>query len=320
MSPAAGVDYLNANLPHHIQMGREELSRDNFASAFAEIYREFSETGTSTWFRKSVEWFLVYLITEIGATPHNIRQGYSVPSLMDAYDAIVYGLVKARRYGRWQQNETINPVRAYLVCIDELTVLEEVFTKKLDFFQRLKEDRNSLEDQDIEAGKPPENKDGELPFDRIPFAERMMEESITQLKRLNTDLRDSLNLLFQMRSIEQNELAIMADTQNKAIFVFTGVTIIFLPLSFFTSYLGMNLQGIVNTDRTEEYFWKVCGSVLIAIILITCLIFDRLAQFLEIWAAPLIDPPFCVGHDLSLALGINYLQVADVGAIVEVVV
>ncbi|RYP19187.1 hypothetical protein DL765_003502 [Monosporascus sp. GIB2] len=113
---------------------------------------------------------------------------------------------------------------AYLVCIDELTVLEEIFTKKLDFFQRLKEDCKSLEDQDVEAGKPPENKDGESPFDRIAFAEHMMEESIAQLKRLNTDLRDSLN-------------------SNKAIFVFTGVTVIFLPLSFFTSYFGMNFKA-----------------------------------------------------------------------------
>lgn len=93
MSPAGGVDYLNANMPHYLQMSREELSRENFASALAQIYHEFAETGTQTWFRKDVEWFLVYLITEVGATPHNIRQGYSVPSLLDAYDAIVHGLV-----------------------------------------------------------------------------------------------------------------------------------------------------------------------------------------------------------------------------------
>jgi len=23
----------------------------------------------------------------------------------------------------------------------------------------------------------------------------------------------------------------------------------------------MNLEGIVNTEKTERYFWKVCGSV-----------------------------------------------------------
>lgn len=94
MSPAAGVDYLNLNLPHYLELSREDLSRDNFASATAQVFREFSKTGTQTWFRKNVEWFLVYLITEVGVTPHNIRQGYSVVSLLDAYDAIVHELVE----------------------------------------------------------------------------------------------------------------------------------------------------------------------------------------------------------------------------------
>jgi len=93
MTPAAGVDYLNTNMPHYLQMSQEELASENFASAVAQVWLEFSETGTDTWFRKNVEWFMVYLMTEVGATPHNIRQGYSVPSLMDAYDAIVHELV-----------------------------------------------------------------------------------------------------------------------------------------------------------------------------------------------------------------------------------
>lgn len=94
MSPTAGVDYLNTNLRHYLQMSRPSLQHDNFATATAQIFREFSESGTDTWYRKNVEWFLIYLITELGTTPHNIRQGYSVPSLMDAYDAIVHELVR----------------------------------------------------------------------------------------------------------------------------------------------------------------------------------------------------------------------------------
>jgi hypothetical protein len=56
MSPAGGVDYLNTNLPHYLDMSREELCEENFASAIAQVYLEFSETGTKTWFRKTVEW------------------------------------------------------------------------------------------------------------------------------------------------------------------------------------------------------------------------------------------------------------------------
>ena len=84
-------------------------------------------------------------------------------------------------------------MRAYLVCIDELTVLGEIFSKKLDFFQRLRQDCENFEAQDSSAEHPPDNPDGETPFDRIAFVEQILEESSTQCKRLNTDLRESLN-------------------------------------------------------------------------------------------------------------------------------
>jgi len=53
--------------------------------------------------------------------------------------------------------------------------------------------------------------------------------------------------------------------------VFTIVTVIFLPLSFFTSYYGMNLNDIVNTAKNQGYFWKVCGTATFAIVLLTAL-------------------------------------------------
>jgi Mg2+ and Co2+ transporter CorA len=73
--------------------------------------------------------------------------------------------------------------------------------------------------------------------------------------------------LFQLRSIEQNEIAINTDFMNKSILVFTGVTIVFLPLNFFTSYYGMNVKGLVDT-KDVAYFWKVCGTVAFLIILL----------------------------------------------------
>ncbi|KAI0875958.1 hypothetical protein GGS24DRAFT_488982 [Hypoxylon argillaceum] len=256
MSSAAGVDYLNSNLPYYLQMSQHELHQENFASAIAQVYREFSETGTSTWHRKTVEWFLVYLMTEVGSTPHTIRQGYSVPSLTDAFDSVVHEL-KERRYDQWQRNETIALVRLYLQCIDDLTTLEELFADKLGFFQRLKVDCQKFESQDNDRGNPPDNAEGETALGRVNFAIHMMEDFTTQCKRLNVDLRESLH-----------SLAIIADNKNKAIFVFTGVTIIFLPLSFFTSYFGMNLEGIAGTSKTETYFWEVCGTISVVIILV----------------------------------------------------
>jgi len=82
-------------------------------------------------------------------------------------------------------------VRAYLVCIDELTVLGEIFSKKLDFFKRLQSDCDLLEQQD--KGAIIDNPDGETETERIAFAQHMMEESRTTCTRLTADLRESLN-------------------------------------------------------------------------------------------------------------------------------
>ena len=67
------------------------------------------------------------------------------------------------------------------------------------------------------------------------------------------------------------EAALLAESNNRAILVFTVITIIFLPLSFFTSYYGMNLKDIANTQHTQSYFWVVCGTSTAIIIGLTLL-------------------------------------------------
>jgi Mg2+ and Co2+ transporter CorA len=90
--------------------------------------------------------------------------------------------------------------------------------------------------------------------------------------------------------MEQNDLAIVADSQNKATLVFTGVTIVFLPLSFFTGYFGMNLQGIVNTRRTESFFWRVCGSAGFLLIILVLVYAFRQRLRNRIIGRPLLAP------------------------------
>ena len=58
---------------------------------------------------------------------------------------------------------------------------------------------------------------------------------------------------------------INADSQ--AILVFAAVMVVFLPLSFITSYCGMTLRGIQNMSLDESHFWKVCGSIALLVVL-----------------------------------------------------
>ena len=95
LCPAVGIDYLDKDMPKYLSDSSRYLFDTEQISAVAHVFQVFKDTGTSTWHRKTVEWLLLYIMTEIGGTPHNIRKGFNCPSIMDAYDAIVHELVRS---------------------------------------------------------------------------------------------------------------------------------------------------------------------------------------------------------------------------------
>ena len=56
------------------------------------------------------------------------------------------------------------------------------------------------------------------------------------------------------------------DRQETALYTFTIVTIIFLPLSTIASIMGMNTNDIRNMDQTQWLFWAVAIPVTIAVV------------------------------------------------------
>ena len=62
------------------------------------------------------------------------------------------------------------------------------------------------------------------------------------------------------------------DRQEAAIYVFTIVTIIFLPLSFVSSFLGMNTSDIRDMQRGQWLFWAAAVP-LTGIIICICSLF-----------------------------------------------
>src|SRR5688572_25633063 len=65
---------------------------------------------------------------------------------------------------------------------------------------------------------------------------------------------------------------IKTEGQNVAIFVFTTVTVIFLPLSFITSYMGMNTKDIRDLNQGQWLFWAVGGPLTVVGLLVLWLI------------------------------------------------
>lgn len=270
LSPMAGVNFIDKKMPQHLSEPPSAIFDNENASAPGYVFSAFADQGTSTWHRRTVEWFLTYLVTEVGVTPHTCRQGHNAPGIHLAYQSVIQDL-KRRRHAPWRKNETVKLVRDYLASVDELKTVKQMCARQVDLFKGMQQDVRKFESEDNRARRIPDNPQGETMQERVEWALTMVKERHDCFENLLTDAKQSMEALFQLRSIEQNELAIVSDSQNKAVLIFTGVTIVFLPLSFFTSYYGMNLSTIVNTKRTEGYFWKLCGTIAFIIVLVVTL-------------------------------------------------
>lgn len=121
----------------------------------------------------------------------------------------------------------------------------------------------------------------------MDVVDKDFDKVIDHWKSLQRKVDRHLDVLLQFRVLEQQELAISqrdmatqqqtlameeaksSRVQSRSVMIFTAITIIFLPLSFFTSYFGMNLTDISKTRHDSKYFWLIAGptsgSIVIAI-------------------------------------------------------
>ena len=60
----------------------------------------------------------------------------------------------------------------------------------------------------------------------------------------------------------------LQDDNSKSIFIFTLVTVLFLPLTFVAGFFGMNLHGISDSGRDYWHFWIIALPMTAGIILI----------------------------------------------------
>ncbi|KAF6228798.1 hypothetical protein HO173_011646 [Letharia columbiana] len=266
-SPTVGLNYLDRYFARYVEVPSHAETVHQDHSALENIRRGWELDGTASWEIKLVHWLMVLLVNELEVAPHNHRLWKNVPDIQNAYLPIVRDL-KHRRASRFRRHESVNLVREYVSCMDEISQINEISMQKIEFLGKLREHCKSLKLARLHHILGSINEKSLL-VQRVDEAVKQIEKDNENLPRLINDLKTSLDVLFQLRTIEQNELAIIAESNNKAILVFTVVIFIFLPLSFFTSYFGMNLQGIANTDKTQGYFWAVCGSVTLFVVSFT---------------------------------------------------
>ncbi len=84
------------------------------------------------------------------------------------------------------------------------------------------------------------------------------------LKKFLSNLDDISKLRNEISKNAQalrHNIEVMEEGNSKAIFIFTLVTIIFLPLSFVASVFGMNTSDVRNMNTDQSLFWAIALPV-----------------------------------------------------------
>lgn len=108
-------------------------------------------------------------------------------------ESSLYLCQKRRRFESWKRNESVNLVREYLSCVDELTTIKLTLQKKMDLFQALLLDIKKFEIEDLQRQKEPNSPNSESSQERVLWAMGMVKWQLDCFERLLIDTNQSMN-------------------------------------------------------------------------------------------------------------------------------
>ncbi|KAF2457630.1 hypothetical protein BDY21DRAFT_30142 [Lineolata rhizophorae] len=106
----------------------------------------------------------------------------------------------------------------------------------------------------------------------FPFEQNLGNSTCKYLKIDHEEYEEMTSRLPPMSDKTKQSTEINEEDHGKAILVFTVVTIIFLPLSFLTSYFGMNTSDIRDMDSRQSLFWAVAIPLTVGVMAIILLL------------------------------------------------
>lgn len=124
------------------------------------------------------------------------------------------------------------------------------------------------------------------PVDASPGTSAPVADIIDKLRRdmddlteLRTNTSELVNRTVQLVNLRQED-------HGQAILVFTLVTVIFLPLSFLSSFFGMNVSDIRGMQNTQWVFWSAAVVLTASVVGMSCALAfygSRLMEWFVIW-------------------------------------
>ncbi|KAJ3490413.1 hypothetical protein NLG97_g5786 [Lecanicillium saksenae] len=96
---------------------------------------------------------------------------------------------------------------------------------------------------------------------RFALESGLVRRSIKDRKRDMDELEYMLDWMRELRQRVIESIEVLDEGHGKAIRVFTLVTLFFLPLSFVTSFFGMNTSDVRDMDQNSTLYWAVALPV-----------------------------------------------------------
>ncbi|PYH98957.1 hypothetical protein BO71DRAFT_425580 [Aspergillus ellipticus CBS 707.79] len=177
---------------------------------------------------------------------------------------------------------------------EELEIIKSTVGKQLDLINSLCRSQTSDEDDegdDIEINDTRSRMAFEWLHSATPDGEAAVNTSTRKvLKAMQADLEEKVFVFEELtkrvdrleRHIVQR-VDIIQEDHGKATLIFTIVATIFLPLSFVTSYLGMNTADIRNMGSSQALLWEVATPftmVVVAAVLLVAYNASRIVGWL----------------------------------------
>jgi Mg2+ and Co2+ transporter CorA len=170
-----------------------------------------------------------------------------------------------------------NPRRAILFDInktsEEVDIISDVFRQQE---RVLLAYRKVLDPATFSKGKS-----GIERTNKYPYEERAIDDILKAVRERLGDFDELKYRTTQLRNQNVQLIETEQDSNNKAILVFTIVTIFFLPLTFVSGFFGMNLSGISGTTNKASHFWEIAVP-LTGAIAIPCLLLAFWSRLLRL--------------------------------------
>jgi hypothetical protein len=165
-------------------------------------------------------------------------------------------------------------IRAINLLQEELQVLATINTWQTSLVQSY---MRVLDDKSYEIDVP--SRRAMFPFERL-----LLQSCRENLAIAREEYDDLIRRCGPLSDQTKQSLEIYEEDHGKAITAFTVVTVIFLPLSFVTSYFGMNTVDIRDMNSGQGLFWAIALPLTFVTIGATVLIgynSDVLRDFIE---------------------------------------